>query len=151
MLAHGQQNRRVIDRFHTVSPGRNHQEIAGSAVPRGFLGDEPDPTFEHLNSGFTRVGMFRHHGACAQSNDGLAEHMLVSAVHGLRAGATRRLRRSLHLLVDDSDERELLHRLSVAATDDTSPDCVSGVNAGDWLAVSTTHRGRAFTRDVEEL
>ena len=120
MLAHGQQNRRVIDSFHTVSPRRDYQEIAGSAIPRGFLGDEPDPTLEHLNSGLTRVGMFRHHSARAQSNDGLAEHMLMSAVHGLRACATRCLRRSLHLLAGDSDERKLLHRLSVAATDDNA-------------------------------
>jgi hypothetical protein len=126
MLAHGQQNRRVFNRFHAVSTRRDHQEIAGPAVPRRPLCDEPHPALEHLQSRLTRVRMLRHHRARAKSNDRLAKDVFVSTVDGLRARATRRLRRRLHLLAGDGDERKLLHGISLTATA-TPPTTACGV------------------------
>jgi len=94
------------------------QEIAGCALPGRLCAHEADAPVQDVQGRFTGILVLVEHLAGDQGDQGLAQDVFVSAVHGGGAAATRGVPGDVELVTCQCGQRGLLHR--------ASPSCVLG-------------------------
>ena len=106
-----EQHRGIVDRFETVPGFRDHQQITMAALPRCGCGMQADPPAQHQQRRLTRILVLGQFGTSRQRDHGLAQPVLVPAVHRGRARPRDR-GGSLEQLTGHRIHRELLHHRS---------------------------------------
>jgi hypothetical protein len=112
-LGDGEQERRVLFRLQAVQSVRNNQEIPGLSLPRIPAGTQEDTTAEDKDRGLPRILVLTQLRTCLHGDDGLAEDLLMSAVHGVRSPPGAGCNSSLELLPGEGVDRYLLHEATV--------------------------------------
>jgi len=100
-LAHGQQDRGILDGMQGM-PGSGHDEkITGTAFPGRVSGGQPHPAAQHLDGGLAGILVLGQRGAGRHGEHRLTQRVLVAAVDGLGAAPGRSGGGPLGLLADD--------------------------------------------------
>lgn len=91
---------------------RDHKVVARGSIPAGIGGCQLDAALQHLQGSLAGVVVVGKRCSGSQGNQGLAQGVLVTAVHRVRAAATGSSVRSCQLLAGKSGERDLVHLAS---------------------------------------
>ena len=123
----------------------NDDEVARPARPRHVTDRQNDPAMQNLHCRFARILMLGQSLVCPQGNDRLAQEMLVTAIHGLRASATRSNARRIQLGPCQSSQRCLLHSVTSIACGAAWADSAhsSAARVGGFEPRCTSHRRKA--------
>src|SRR5215467_2451996 len=86
VLGHREQHRSILNGLKSVPGVRDDDQVTRCAVPGRVSSGESNPAGEHVHGGLTGVLVLLERLTRGQRDDGLAQHVLVPAVHG--CGAT---------------------------------------------------------------
>jgi hypothetical protein len=83
----GEQHDAVVDGVQAVAVRGDDEVIAGATVPAGVGSGQPNASVQYLDRGLAGTLVIVQAGARGQSNQGLSQRVLVTAVDGVRAAA----------------------------------------------------------------
>src|SRR5207248_1028425 len=87
LLGHGQQHGRILQRLQAVRCVGHHQQVTVTAVPGVLACRQPDPAGQDVHARLPGVLVLGQARAADHGDDGLAEHLLVTADDGGRGPA----------------------------------------------------------------